>query len=70
MVTTGVPQGGVLSPPIFVLFVSDLQDWLSHSKAPTYADDTSTGTTGKTWEETLPKIRDGQNCLNTKIKCE
>ena len=46
-VTTGVPQGGVLSPLIFVLFVSDLQDWLLHSTAPTYADDTMTGTSNK-----------------------
>ena len=45
-VTTGVPQGGVLSPLIFILFVSDLQDWLLHSTAPTYADDTSSGTSG------------------------
>ena len=52
-VPSGVPQGGVLSPLVFVLFVSDLQDWLSHSSAPTYADDTTTGTTGKTVEGTI-----------------
>ena len=55
-VVTGVPQGGVLSPLIFVLFVSDLQDWLHHSSAPTYADDTSTGTHGKTAQETMEKM--------------
>ena len=48
MVPTGVPQGGVLSPFVFVLFVSDL-----HSKAPTYADDTTTGTSASTVEMTL-----------------
>ena len=58
MVTTGVPQGGVLSPLIFVLFVSDLQDWLVHSKAPTYADDTSTSTIGKTMQDTLSKMEE------------
>ena len=52
-VPSGVPQGGVLSPLVFVLFVSDLQDWLSHSSAPTYADDTTTGTSGKTVEATV-----------------
>ena len=57
-VTTGVPQGGVLSPLIFVLFVSDLQDWLSHSTAPTYADDTSTGTSSTTVEDTLEKMEE------------
>ena len=25
---SGVPQGGVLSPVVFVLYVSDLEDWL------------------------------------------
>ena len=55
---TGVPQGGVLSPLIFVLFVSDLQDWLSHSTAPTYADDTSTGTSGTTVEDVLKKMEE------------
>ena len=45
-VSTGVPQGGVLSPLVFVLFVADLEEWLEHSSAPTYADDTTTGTHG------------------------
>ena len=52
-VPSGVPQGGVLSPLVFVLFVSDLQDWLTHSTAPTYADDTTTGTSGRNVEETV-----------------
>ena len=64
MVATGVPQGGVLSPLIFVIFVSDLQDWLHHSSAPTYADDTSTATYGKTAQETMEKMEeDAQQVL-------
>ena len=47
-----------MSPLIFVLFVSDLQDWLSHSTAPTYADDTSTGTSGTTVQDTLKKMEE------------
>ena len=42
MVSTGVPQGGVLSLLVFVLFLSDLEYWLKHSSAPTYTDDTTT----------------------------
>ena len=41
---SGVPQGGVLSPLVFVLYVSDLEEWLEFSSAKTYADDTTTGT--------------------------
>jgi exonuclease III len=58
LVPTGVPQGGVLSPLIFVLFVSDLQDWLKHSTAATYADDTTTGTSGYNLAETLAKLEE------------
>ena len=41
---SGIPQGGVLSPLVFVLYVSDLEDWLECSSAITYADDSTTGT--------------------------
>ena len=58
LVPTGVPQGGVLSPLVFVLFVSDLQDWLKHSTAPTYADDTTTGTSANNLEDTLEKMEE------------
>ena len=61
LVPTGVPQGGVLSPLIFVLFVSDLQDRLIHSTAPTYADDTTTGTSGYDLVETKAKLEEDAN---------
>ena len=44
--------------------MSDLPEWLLHSKAPTYADDISTGTPGKNLEETLKKVEeDAQRVL-------
>ena len=58
LVSTGVPQGGVLSPLIFVLFVSDLQDWLLHSSAPTYADDTTTRTSCTTVQESMRNLEE------------
>ena len=47
------PRGPVLSPLVFVLFVADLEEWLDHSSAPTYADDTTTGTPGRSVKETI-----------------
>ena len=61
LVPTGVPQGGVLSPLVFVLFVSDLQEWLTHSTAPTYADDTTTGTSAKTIAKTIELMEEDAN---------
>ena len=62
-VPTGVPQGGVLSPLIFVLFVSDLQDWLEHSTAPKYADDTTTGTSGFSLDQVLKNVEEDANMV-------
>ena len=44
---SGVPQGGILSPLIYIIYVADLEDWLIHSSASTYADDTETSVTGQ-----------------------
>ena len=40
--SSGVPQGGNFSPLAFVIYVSDLEDWLQFAKALTYADDAIT----------------------------
>ena len=58
---SGVPQGGILS--IFVVYVSDDNEWLLHTKAITYADDTRTSTNGKTITEinSHDYFRVGQN---------
>ena len=59
----GVPQGGILSPLIFVIYGSDLEDWIEHCTAFTYADDTSTSCCGKTDEEVIKKLEEDAECV-------
>ena len=39
---SGVPQGGIISPLLYIINVADLQLWLKFSRVTTYADDTKT----------------------------
>ena len=55
-IISGVPQGGILSPILFVMYGADLEEWLNHSEAHTYADDTKSSVTGKSIGEIKAKL--------------
>ena len=40
VIVSGVPQGTVIGPILFILFINDLQLCIQHSKVRTFADDT------------------------------
>ncbi len=53
---SGVPQGGILSPIIFTIFGADLEDWTKSSTIFSYADDTSSSSSGESVEEVKRKL--------------
>ena len=55
---SGVPQGGILSPIIFTIYGADLEEWIKKSIIFSYADDTSSSSSGKTVEEVREKMEE------------
>ena len=55
-VTIGVPQGSILGPLFFILFVNDYPDCLEYSHATIYADDTSQDVCDKSVDVIIEKL--------------
>ena len=62
-VLSGVPQGSVIGPLLFILYINDLNNFITHSKLLTFADDTKVITPIHSFNDTMLL----QNDLNTII---
>ena len=68
VILTGVPQGSLFGPLLFLIFVNDLPLSLKHTDSILYADDTVIYTKGKTAIEMAEKIKSDLVNLDTWCK--
>jgi len=52
-ITSSVPQGSILGPLLFILFMNDFSNSLKHSSSISFADDTNVLVSGASAKETF-----------------
>ena len=66
-ISTGVPQGSVLGPLLFNIFLNDFFFSIKKSSTTNFADDNRIYAHGKTLQEVIYKLEnDIENALNSK----
>lgn len=63
-ITHGVPQGSILGPKLFNLYINDVPQVLKKSKCLLYADDTSIYCSGNELQRLMTTVQDELKVLN------
>ena len=69
-IVCGVPQGSILGPPLFLLYINDIVSASKHLKFILFADDTTIYYNGNNEKETIQIINNDLNELNLWFQLE